>query len=389
MKLSTTLSALLLSSAALFIGCDSSSNETEAKNYDISGYTTLSKGYVCIDSNSNLTCDEGETQVQTNEDGSYNIERSEALAEGTQLFAEDGKSLLDGFENNLDRVKYTASYRVGEAETNINAMTSFIAARLANGESYSDAIASLASKYGLDSSILTANPLDHADNVEVQKLFLALSEIEKKKFEQEANNVASAKFRVDENSTSGEVITEEEADSFLDGFDFDFEIIREYSFKIENYFLDLKNYTINYLDKLYNDVIVDGCYWDDNCSVDKNLPREALNGVWYMFPLHACIEIDPQDNINLVSNDVNETYTLYYREYNSDFTLLKGWREQGLVEIIKNEKFYEEDNDFTRLSIAYDIKETNASQESNETVGYYMAKQVSMQKCTNILNIFN
>ncbi len=385
--------SLLLVSALSFSACDSSSQEEETQNTfsgttTISGMTTLSKGFVCIDENRDATCSENEKSVQTEEDGKYSLAYEGVLADGTQLIAEDGYNLILR-ENNLNRFAFTATYSASEKENNINTLTTFISTRVNKGASYKDAKEGIASKYNMTQEQVVSDPISLIEDEEGKIVFLTIHGIEfdvSQKLKEQANK--AAKFRAQDSNNSNVVITEEEADEALIDLSFlDFSI-NEYTYKLEQYFLDLKNYALNYIVDLKDDVL-DGCYFDNNCTEDINLPREALNGAWYMVGYHACMEIDPQDNILFATRDTNESFTLYYREYNSDFTLLSSWQEKGLVEIIKNDYFYKKDNPYTYLNISYNEKIAELATDNNSSAKEFgIRKFSSMASCYNLLQRF-
>jgi len=399
--------SLLLASGLIFAGCNSSSDEQEAASTQeniatqedtttqentttITGKTTLSKGFVCVDANEDATCSDDEGRVQTEDDGAYSLTYDGVLADGMQLVAEDGLNLVLE-ENNLNRLAFTARYYSEDSEHNINTMTTLISNRIANGSSYGDAKAGLASKYNIDESIITADPISLIEDEDGKILFLTIHGMEKGYTQnlKDAQNTSKQRASEDTNSTNS-VITEEEADSALDSItDYLSFNLNQYTYKLEQYFLDLKNYALNYILD-FKDDLFDGCYFDDNCTEEVNMPREALNGVWYMTKYHACMEIDPQDNLLLRTRDKNESYTIYYREYNSDFTLLSGWVEKGLIQITKDDLFHSEDNNFRRLNISYDEGIEGLTDDGNssaEKLQLYKSDYFfpTMDKCFNVL----
>ena len=394
MKLSHFLSILLVSSVG-FSGCSSSSNDTETSVPDaqatttvIRGSTTLSSGYVCLDINNDSQCNASEEKVETEDDGSYIFEYEGEVAEGTQIIAGDGRNLILMEDNDL--LAFVTNYFSENSEHNISTMTTLIANRVANGASYGDAKSYIADHYDLDESVIISDPIEVMNDENGERLFLTIRGMElgfvQRLRDARAN---SAPQRAADNTTTTNIITEEEADSALDEIsDYLSYSVNEYSYRLGQYFIDIKNIAMNYVFDLRDDVL-DGCYWDDNCTEDLNLPRAELNGAWYMWGLHSCIEIDADDNILLRTIDTNESYELYYREYNSEFTLLQNWEEQGLVTIVKDQRFYREGNNFNHLRISYNENEANLSLETNASVNYSMIKFSNLDACYDALTPFN
>jgi len=305
MKHSNLLAISLITLIALN-GCNTTNeNQKETQSTTISGTTTLSKGFVCVDENADTTCNNDETQVQAGDKGDYTLEYPGELADGVNLIAEDGYNLV--LESDNSDLTFKAAYNSQKSEQNINTMSTLIANAVASGSSYNDAKAHIATKYGVDVDNVETDPITEVQEQESPVLFLTTRAIE--------NGVVhhAHMFRDtnDTNDSNGSgVITEDDADDALFGvdiFDFDLDAFIE---RLTEYF----NYLVNLLVCTYNGSCDSNLSEDFNITKDLSetlVERDALNGFWYMSEgstPRTCVEVDAQDNYT--NHNVDSIYAL-------------------------------------------------------------------------------
>ena len=332
MKLFTPLS-LLLAATFIFSGCDSSSNSDEtstssATTTSVSGKTTLSKGLVCVDANTNGKCDEGEESTTTSEDGSYTLSLNTAISDGAQLVAQDGQDLIL-FQNNLHKLYFYASYQSSESATNINAMTTLISQKMAaEGMSYGDAKAYYASKYAISVENIVADPIEMAKTEPNLLKFTNAVEQETVDNATAKSSQAKQRFFLIGGSNPGDTTTQEsnttsvnegDADAATeDGSYLDFDV-DAYLNKLYEYIDAIKNYFLS----LYDDYFGDGSTLLPGNAIAT---REDINGMWFVKndkDETSCVEIDALDNFTIYDKTSSDAYTLNYnadkRELNVEY----------------------------------------------------------------------
>jgi len=333
MKYSLCLS-LLLSSTIFFNGCDSSSDsesqvQTPAST-TISGKTTLSNGYVCLDTNQNETCDSGEANATTSDDGAYSITVDGGVEDGTLLIAKDGYNLVL-LQNNLRRIEFYASYQDSETQSNINTMTTLIYKKMKESMSYEDSKSHFASKYNIAIKNITADPIEAAKTEE--NLFKVIHATEEKIVEDAKANASAKSFRfidfdifdneepadTNTSATEGDTDAATEDGSYLD-------------FDMDNY-LELLNKFYEFIEDIINNIYEE--FFGDDSNNTSTLPsnaiaaRDDLNGIWYIVDrdtnTSTCTEIDALDNLKIHTKDALDEYTLDYDAGNRQMDILYGY----------------------------------------------------------------
>jgi len=304
MNLFNTLSIVTL---LLLTGCNSSTSTSTTKTKEIpsqkstsiQGKSTLAKATICIDINRDSICNENEPQTISNDNGVYQIIYNKEIQEGSTLLAEDGFNLVLLEENNL-HLALKGFFSKENKETNINTITTLISNSLNSKTSYIETKKRLAKKYNLDVNFIEKDPLLLLEDKKNQNIFLTVRAIENNTLHprNKTNSLASQK---DENTNI--IITEEEADNALLGFDiFDFDL-EQFKIDLADAFLLSIFYITDYL----------GCLFDSDCTppeynitlpiADENdtlsqelVPQSTLRGIWRMEPIghnkrNSCLDM--------------------------------------------------------------------------------------------------
>ena len=372
------LSISLITATALLLSACNSSDEGENSNANqrtlISGSTTVSQGTVCLDENRNFTCDNDEVKVQTDDKGKYSLEVNASVNDGSQIIVEDGFNLVLQ-DNNLNRLAFVTQYHASEETHNINTMSTLIAnAMNKKGYNLDEAKAYIANLFDLDAEIIDKDPIALLSDENGKYLFLNIQGIESKYVEKLLDNQKSRSLQRAEDSSANSVITEEEAVGFLDGVDLSAFDLDEYIYKLDQYFNDIYYYA----DNLFSKYVLNTCFLDSSCGENDNVPREALNGVWYLSGdnnTSACVEITPQSKYTRYNFKDTEELSMYYREYANEFSLLEGWKDIGLMKINRNTILPEVETSFDSFSFKYTASETNT------TSSLRMYKEKSLDEC--------
>ena len=237
--------ATLLTGLVLFTACNDESTPLQTidtipttQSLHLSGKATLANAEICIDTNNNYTCDEDEQSVQSDDDGSYELEY-QTSEDSTQIIATGGFNLIM-LEQNNKNLAFSASLQSADETININTLTTLVVQDMQSGSSYEEAIANIATRYTLDESLITQDPLDTLSNEHTQSHFLTIRAI------QENYLTANLSSALSSDAGTTHVITAEDADAALvdtNIFDFDIEAyLMQLADIIRGFFIDLLGY---------------------------------------------------------------------------------------------------------------------------------------------------
>jgi len=293
-KFSLLISLLLLS------GCNSSSNENETKESTkqyIVGKTTLSKGTICIDNNHNLQCDDFEPQTTSSEKGEYSFEAK--VEDGSAILAQGGVNLVL-LEDNSNLIQKTSFHKKNILH-NLNTLSTLVDNAMDKGLTYQEAKEKIAQKYHLKSDIIETNPLDLIEDENNKNIFLVTHRVEEYVLHLQDKKSVKKSQKSDLNGTTNVIITEDDVDSALDGFDiFSFDLF-SFKFKFTEYIifaftkinsiscdiLSLGGLCTPYLENSRHVVKADE---NDSYSTDS-LDISDLNGIWRTTD-NYCIDFD-------------------------------------------------------------------------------------------------
>ena len=173
----STIFSSLVVATLIITGCGSSEEAKEdVTKTSVIGKSSLSRATVCIDTNSDMHCNEDEVSTTTNEKGSYKLTYETTPKKGTQLIAEDGFNLITLRGNNGGQV-FSGSLD-DDASHNINTFTTLIQERLKDKLSYTEAKKEIAERFNLEADFIDQDPLALLEDEETQAYFLTVRAIE-------------------------------------------------------------------------------------------------------------------------------------------------------------------------------------------------------------------
>ena len=174
---------LLLCSTFIILGCGNEENNNKKSPIQtltkISGVSTLGNATICIDSNSDNSCNQNETSTKSQADGSYKLETTQRLSQGTHIIAYEGDNLIL-LESNNTKLLLISPYDEKQRELNLNTLITLVSVVMKEGKSYDEAVEFVAQRYELDSALITQNPLETVKKENTQRHFQTINVIEER-----------------------------------------------------------------------------------------------------------------------------------------------------------------------------------------------------------------
>jgi len=222
--LKTKILFSIISATLLLSGCGSSEqDETNTftqseQSFELKGVTTLSKATVCVDTNSNKSCDDNEQSTITNNEGEFSFQLASPLHEGETILSTGGHNLILDEKNDAG-MKLMSSYHNTKETLNITTLTTLVALAVENGQDYNDAIEYVANRFNIESSLVDANPLQTVQNENTQIHFLTIAAMEKYFLHIDETEDSSKSAPRKAGGWNTGFISYDKADSALDYFD--------------------------------------------------------------------------------------------------------------------------------------------------------------------------
>jgi len=185
----------LISATLLLSGCGNEESDlTQTENTtnivveksQLRGSATLANATLCLDLNRDAQCDADEPQTQTQNDGSYTLTLDSPAIEGDRILSTGGDNLILDEKNK--QIKIMTTYHEGMQIHNISTLTTLVAQSIENGKEHSDAVAYIADRYKIESTLIEENPLDSLHDEEKQLHYFATLAMEKYYLQQVNNN---------------------------------------------------------------------------------------------------------------------------------------------------------------------------------------------------------
>jgi len=344
MKLSLTLS-LLLGMATLFQGCGTTEDPEQpaaANTTTIKGSATLATivsndSTVCLDLNSNESCDVDEPTTQTNQAGQYSLTIEGSLKDGTSIIVHDGVNLLPPAVGEQKNLKFIKSYQNEETTQNINIFSTLVVTEMENNpsETYADAVENIRIQYfgsstncaGLTAEDVLKNPI--GTDAQLLKCMNALQAIT---YDKNASYIQTSPARAAQNDS---------IDGYID--------------TNSTYYDDLYTSLESYLEDFY-------AWWDefwaDEPATEPQPPiieepvtvepklveiqRDDLNGIWFIIDAsgdRTCSDIRSNNDIAVTEADGKTTgLSLTYDNTKKTMLLKLGF---FTADTIKFDKYYD------------------------------------------------